>query len=254
MQPVAIVRGQERIPIPENARLEADRIVPNGTHVHKLGPTDVIQKDEEGRIVAVRSGGDPPVIVRFVPGTAVSPDDSDEVRGVLAGSDGAIPLQPTDRIEMTGTFAPDDKVPGGGRVETRRATSLLITGIVLLGVSYLPTAYVGLASARSQDRVLVAPLIGPFIDLAGRDTCVPPPGAAQIGVDPCIEETASRVALYISGGVQLLGALIGAFGLPVKSEVVYDRDRGVARALRPEVTVVPTSNGHGGGAAIVGTF
>jgi hypothetical protein len=156
---------------------------------------------------------------------------------------------------MKGTFAPDSKVPGGGRVETRRATSLLVTGVVLLSLSYFPTAYVGLRSNRPQDRVLLAPVVGPFIDLAGRDSCVAPAGAAQmIGIDPCIEETASRAALYISGGIQVIGALVGAFGLPVKSEVVYDRDRGVARAVKPEFTIVPFSNARGGGAAAVGTF
>ena len=255
MTPVAIVRDKERIPIPENARLEADRVVLSGTHVHKLGPDDVIEKDEQGRIIAVRSGGHPPVEIRFVPGTATSPEDSDEVRGQLASDASEIKLLPGDRVEMRGNFAPDDKVPGVGHVETRRNTSLLVTGTVILALSYLPTAYVGLQSSRSQDRVLLVPGIGPFIDLAGRAGCVPPASAASIGVDPCLPETASRVALYVSGGMQMLGMLIGAFGLPVKSEVVYEKDRPTsARQEKPTFRIVPFSDAHGGGAAAFGTF
>jgi len=256
MTPVAVVRGQEHIPIPASARLEADRVILAGTHVHKLGPNDVIEKDEQGRIVAVRSGGTPPVEVRFVPGTATSPEDSDEVRGQLASGASEIKLLPGDRIEMKGNFAPDDKVPGVGHVESRRNTSLLVTGAVILGLSYLPTAYVGLQSGRSEDKVLLAPVIGPFIDLAGRAGCVAPAGAAQmIGVDPCLPETASRIALYISGGLQALGFVIGAFGLPVKSELVYEKDRAThAKRDKPTFTVIPFSDAHGGGAAAVGTF
>src|SRR5579872_6444586 len=60
--PVAVVRGTERVALPRGAHLEEGRIVLPRMHVHKLLPGDVIQQDELGRIVAVRSAGDPPVV------------------------------------------------------------------------------------------------------------------------------------------------------------------------------------------------
>src|SRR5258708_5567083 len=64
MVPIAVVRGSDRIALPAGARVDGGAIAMPRTHVHKLAPNDVIEADEEGRIVAVRSGGDPPVVTR----------------------------------------------------------------------------------------------------------------------------------------------------------------------------------------------
>jgi len=254
LQPVAIVRGNERTPLPAGAKIQPGKVTVDrgrGVYVHKLGPNDVIETDDAGRIVAVRSGSG---VTRFVPGTASSPEGSDDVRGQLEEPTVTIPLAADDKIEARGSVAPDEPIPGGGRVLTTRKTSMLASGIILTTLGYLPTAYVGVASPRSGDRVLLAPVAGPWIDFAGRDKCVPPAGTQNLPVDPCIGETANRVGLVISGIVQSFGGLLVLIALPSSSYVDTTGDRGVAKNVKPTWTVVPTANAYGGGASVVGAF
>ncbi len=260
--PTAIVRGGSRIDVPENARIEATRIVlPSSSraYVHKLRPGDVLEADDSGRIVAVRSAGDPPLVTHFVPGTASSPDGSDEVRGELESSGGAptIALLPTDRVEMHGTFDGDDQLPGGGRVDTTRSTGTLVGGLVFFALSYAPSAYIGASSTMRADRALLVPVVGPWIDLATRSPCVVPAMdaavAAQLPVSPCLPETLSRIALVTSGLFQGLGAVMTIIALPSTTRVVYDGERAAAPP-KPTVAVVPQPTLHGGGIGVVGTF
>ena len=246
---VAVVRGDERLPVPYNAHVEEDRVAwPNdpGEHVHKLRPGDVIEADSDGRIVAVRSAGG--VLLRFVPGSASSPDGSDEVRGRLVDDATSITLQPGDRIAMRGFFSPDEHIPGGGHVETSRATGALAAGIGLLLVSYGPSAYVGATSTLKTDRVLLAPVAGPWLDLANRPKCVPPAGSQVLPVDPCIGDTILRAGLIAGGAVQGLAALLVLIGLPSSSHVVYDGDHGVGW------TVIPDAGQGSAGVRAVGRF
>ena len=264
LETVAVVRNGERIPVPRGARVSGDRIVmadANGKHVHKLGPNDIIEQDAEGRIVAVRGPGNPPRVTRFVPGTAVSPSDSDEVRGQLAEAEPIVLLSPQDKIEMRGSFAADDNNPGGGHVESTRSSGLIVGGLILLVFGYAPSAYVGGTSTRAADKVLLAPVFGPWVNFAGRTKCEPPPGSERLPIDPCVGETAARVGLVVSGAAQGLGTVLTAFGLRSRLEVVYDGDRGVSRgdgtrstSAKATFTVVPTSARDGFGAAAVGTF
>jgi hypothetical protein len=256
LHPVAIVRGDGRIPLPGDARLESGRILlPQARlHVHKIAPGDVIEQDSQGRITAVRAAGTPPVITHFVPGTVESLSGSEEVRGVLADAANVITLQPTDAIEMHGTFQPDDPLPGGGRVESTRSTGMLVAGVVVFALAYAPTAYIGLGSSHSEDRVLAIPAAGPWIDLANRPACVPPqlPPGIKLPVDPCIAETAIRAALVASGALQDMGVLFALIGLPSHSRIVTtDAGRGVGEQKpHPHIGIIPIL----GGAAAVGTF
>lgn len=257
LTPVAIVHGNERTPLPPGATIQPGKVVVAngpGIHVHKLRADDVIETDDQGRIVAVRSGSKPPVVTRFVPGTASSPDDAAEVRGQLVETTTTLPLGEGDRIEMHGTFGEDDPIPGGGRVETSRRTSMLVAGIVLTVLAYGPTAYVGARSSRASDRVLLVPYLGPWIDFAGRERCVPPAGSQNLPIDPCIGENASRVGIVVSGIVQGFGGLFTLIALPSRTYVDYNADRGVARAPALKWTVVPTATPYGGGASVVGAF
>jgi hypothetical protein len=224
MVPVALVRGDERLPLPQGARLDGQKVVLPHAHVHKLAPGDVIEQDEEGRIVAVRSAGEPPIVTRFVPGTAESPASSDVVRGELADDGGAIPLSPTDGVEMHGILSPDDAVSGVGHVESTRATGALVGGLVLLALSYGPSVYVGAQATPGYDRALSVPVAGPWLDLAQRPACVPPVTPYKSPIDPCLWETAARVALVTSGSVQGLGAILTLWGLPSHSRLVEGGD------------------------------
>jgi hypothetical protein len=247
LRPVAVVRGSQRIPIPEGARLEATRVVLSGLYVHHLADGDVIEQDDAGHITGVRTSKD--VEIHFVPGTAESPSGADYVRGQLDGKSNEIALGPEDRIEMKGSFAPDADVPGGGHVESTRASGFLVAGGVLLGLAYLPSAYIGAESHLGQDRALLVPVVGPWIDLATRPACAPPAGSQLMPIDPCTPETAARWALVTSGGLQGLGLILGVIGLPARAQIV-GADRGAVKSARLSVSVVPDGNG----AALVGAF
>jgi hypothetical protein len=250
MVPVAVVHGADRVALPRGSRVEGRGIVMPRAHVHKLAPGDVIEQDDQGRIVAVRSGGDPPIVTRFVPGTASSPGASDSVRGELA-DDRGITLTDSDAVEMRGTMSSDGAVSGAGRVEETRATGALVAGLILFGLSYGPSAYVGLQSSNSYDKVLAIPVAGPWMDLAQRPACVPPmlPPGVQSPIDPCSIENLSRALLITSGAVQGLGTILTAVGLPTHSEVVKGEGApaepgSVARTRREVgVAVVPTPAG-----------
>ena len=220
MVPVAVVRGGDRMPLPRGARIEGRAVVLPRAHVHKLAPGDVIEQDDLGRIVAVRSASEPPIVTRFVPGTATSPGDSDEVRGELADDGGALALAPGDGVEMRGVVTVDHPVSGVGHVESTRATGALLGGLVLLALSYGPSLYVGAQASADYDKTLAIPVAGPWIDLGQRPGCVEPVTPIKPPVDLCTLDTAARVALVTSGSLQGLGMVLTLWGLPSHSEWV----------------------------------
>jgi hypothetical protein len=252
---VAVQRGAETLAVPPSARIEADRILwPNepGEHIHRLAPGDVIQKDEAGRIVAVRSSGPDPVITRFVPGSASSPVGLAEVHGRLEDPATIVPLRPSDRVRMIGTFESDEPIPGGGHVKTTRSTGLLVGGIVLFVLAYAPTAYVGATSTNKADKDLLIPFGGPWVDLATRSKCVPPAGSELLPVSPCIVETISKIAIVGSGAIEALGAILIVAGIPSSTRVSYEGDK--VAALKPTLHVAPTMGAGGTGVRAFGTF
>ncbi len=133
LEALAIVRGAERIELPKGAHVEGGRAVLAAGTVATvaLDRGDVVVRDEGGRIASVRSGD--VVTVRFAPETAEMIDAS-SVRGEIAD----VPLRAGDAIEVHGTFAPGDALPGGGRVESSRMTNE-IHGDHGVRVSLVPT-------------------------------------------------------------------------------------------------------------------
>lgn len=247
LEAVAIVRATDKVPIPRGARIEKDRVVL--LHTERVLATDVIEQDEQSRIVAVRKGSGERV--RFVAGTAALSADGMDVRGEQSGGHGVIRLMSHDRIEVRGEFRPDEVVPGGGRVEERRPLGLVVGGATVFVLGYAPAAYVAAASPRPADRVLFVPVAGPFIALASRPACTPPPGSEVIPVDMCIEEKATRGALIAGGAIQSLGALLFAIGIPARTHVVPPAEsRRPRRQRTADWTIVPTPQG----AAAAGTF
>jgi hypothetical protein len=249
-----------RTPLPNGTRFEADRVVfPSAALVvHKLQPGDIIETDAQGRITAVRSGSTPPVVVRFAPGTATSPATSDEVRGEPAEPAMTIPLAPTDAIEMRGMVSAGETVPGGGTVEASGSTVALVGGAVLLGMSYIPSAYVAAGSSLSADQALYVPILGPWIDLASRPGCSQqqfPPGVS-VSADTCAPESAYRAGLVTAGALQAAGAILILAGLPYSVQVVGGPDpktpipKGNSPGAAPRAAIVPTF----GGLAIEGRF
>jgi hypothetical protein len=171
-----------------------------------------------------------------IPVPAGSRVDADQI---VARDGRTMALRRTDAVVMHGLIAPDESIPGGGRVESSRSTGALTAGVIMLTLGYVPTAYVGAVS--SADRVLLAPVVGPWIDLVNRPACVPPQTSVPLPVDPCMVDKAARAALITSGALQGLAAALTLVGLPAQARIV-DGDRGVA--------IVPTA----GGASVLGRF
>jgi hypothetical protein len=248
--PVAVTRDGERIPIGAGATMTPKEIrwEARGQFSHTLEEGDVVLTDDHDRITGLRTRAG--VTYNFAPGTAKSPENSDKITGALAGEPKIVQLLPRDKIVLEGTFAPDENVPGGGHIETKRSTELLVLGLLVFGLGYAPAVYVGATSSLNSDRALLVPALGPWIDLATRPKCVPPPGSEILPVDPCSVETASKVGVIAAGVVQALGTVLIAFGLP--SHSVFVRDS-IAKN-KPWWQLVPTTMQGGGGAAVVGAF
>jgi hypothetical protein len=80
-------------------------------------------------------------------------------------------------------------------VTTGPDRSLLRSGVWTLGLSYAPALAVGITSSLPEDRYLLAPVAGPWLDLGARDC------------DTCKNEGLNRVLLVADGIFQGVGAL-----------------------------------------------
>jgi hypothetical protein len=89
-------------------------------------------------------------------------------------------------------------------VTTTPNRSLLHSGVVTLGLAYVPAFIVGAESSLEADKALFIPVAGPWIDYVNRDCST------------CANETANKVLLVTDGIFQGIGALniLGAFVFP----------------------------------------
>jgi hypothetical protein len=263
MMPSAIVHanGSRTELTPDTTIVNGRAVVPksHGLFVVHVGPNDVIQVDSDDRITGVRSADGH--VVAFVPGTAFSPEGSDEVRGHLAGGDSAIDLATTDHVEVHGTLEPDDRVENIGHVESSRNTYALVFGTIVSVGSYVPTAGVAFESSRTADRVLLVPILGPWIDLLGRNKCTTPPQVATdtaVPTDPCLIETSNRVGIVISGVAQAIGGALLLLGLPGHAELIEDEPGHSKSAKRKSPgfswSIAPLTSSHATGISAVGSF
>lgn len=237
LAPVAIVRGEEKIPIPEGARVAADRIrlSPSNVITHELGPEDVLEMDDEGSIVAVRT---PSGRIEFKPKTAVSPEGASWVRGEPASTEKeqTIPLERNDRILVRGSLAPGDDVPGGGHVITKRLTGALVFGSLSFGAAYVPAAIAGAAGGNAE-RALLAPIGGPWAYLVVRPACVP--AGSEVGAQNCIPDAGARFGAVMSGIFQALGITFLIAGVPSHAAIEDPEDE----EAKPNVSLIPLPGG-----------
>jgi hypothetical protein len=123
---------------------------------------------------------------------------------------------------------------------------LLISGVAVFGLSYIPSMAVAAESTRSEDRNLWAPIAGPWIDLAARPSCG--------GRLDCDVESLNRALLVSDGIFQGLGVLGAAasFFVPERGKkVVWTAKNGE----RPSVYATPARVGQNGyGVAAFGDF
>ena len=119
----------------------------------------------------------------------------------------------------------------------------------------------GVEASRTGDRTLLLPVLGPWIDIAGRGKCVSPPQVAtdtSVPADPCVEETANQVGIVVSGVGQTIGAVLFFIGLPEHAELIEDEPgRSHAAKKKSPVfswSIAPLQHSHSTGLAAVGTF
>lgn len=215
----AVMRGDARAALPADATIEASkdvlevRVPRPGTFTYALDPGETVVRDDQQRIVGVKSGEQ---VTRFIPGTATL--EGNEVRGELEGHVERLPLQPSDRIELRGTFAPGESIPTGGKVEVTRAWSAIGFGGALLGGAWIPSIIVAAMSSIDANHWLYVPVVGPWAAYATRDACVPSQDPR-----PCLGDAGERIGLIIDGILQTTGAVLMIVGLPSSAEVHWGK-------------------------------
>jgi hypothetical protein len=122
---------------------------------------------------------------------------------------------------------------------------LLRSGVFTLGASYVPALVVAISSDRSEDKRLYAPVVGPWLDLADRQSCS---GGCST------HETVNRVLLVTDGVFQGIGVLqiVGSLIFPVQNRIALHDAEG---ATKVAFSIAPASFGAGAhGFAAVGEF
>ena len=104
-------------------------------------------------------------------------------------------------------------------------------------LSYAPAAVIGATSARREDRRLIIPVAGPWLDLANRDCRTERCGA---------NENVNKAMIITSGAVQGAGALmaLGSLLIPER-KTVHERV-----AEKPGVQIAPMIGGITGISAV----
>jgi hypothetical protein len=139
--------------------------------------------------------------------------------------------------------------PVSPRTQTIRPNHYFLgSGIALVAAAYAPSVVIGIASGHEEDKWLLAPIIGPWVDLGTRGGC------AQGGGD-CSNDQLYQFLLILSGVTQVAGAasIVAAFVVPEyrleapvgKSDPDGARSRRIAK---PEVRITPmrlTRDGYG---------
>jgi hypothetical protein len=112
------------------------------------------------------------------------------------------------------------RAPAGYHLEERPRKGLVVAGSVVLGTTYFLSAAIGMASRNTDDRWLLVPVFGPFLDLGarGNNGCTGTATAACDALDAVV-----RFYLALDGVVQGAGALllVSGFVFP-KKEFVSD--------------------------------
>jgi len=125
--------------------------------------------------------------------------------------------------------------------------SLLKGGAWTLGLSYVPALIVGIESDLPEDRYLLVPVAGPWVDFAKRDC------------PTCDHETLNKVLLATDGIFQGIGALqiVGSFLFFERTETttVSGRKPRDSQASDFSLRLSPRRYGSGGyGLTAFGTF
>ena len=114
------------------------------------------------------------------------------------------------RASVPGVAAPHDTIT---YEESMPNGALIASGLTMFGVSYIPSMIVAASSNQPGDTTLFVPIVGPWMDLAQRDSGCP--------YGRCARDTGNKVILVMDGVFQGLGALqiAGGFLFPTTRTV-----------------------------------
>jgi hypothetical protein len=122
---------------------------------------------------------------------------------------------------------------------------MVVSGLVIFGLSYAPAVAVGSTSGLDADRTLLVPIAGPWIDLTQR------PGCSGSG-SACNTENTNKILLVTDGIFQGIGVIttLGGFLTPARETTTVRRD-----AKGPTWHLSPASFGASAyGLQALGTF
>ncbi len=124
--------------------------------------------------------------------------------------------------------------------------TLLLSGVVTFGLSYVPAVMTASESTLKIDKQLYVPVVGPWLDLANRPNC----GAGSLS---CNAETGSQALLVVDGIFQALAVIQVLAGL---GAIARDTATAVAKSDdQPSLLVRPAQLAAGGyGLAAIGQF
>lgn len=161
---------------------------------------------------------------------------------------GILGLSPAAHAQNTVIVPPPPVVaPAGEQVRyVAPNIPLMTSGLVLFGVTYVPSVIVAAESPLSADHNLYIPLVGPWINLGNRPAC----GAAWIS---CDRETVNKALLVGDGILQGIGAITTVVGFLVPERMVVVGT--TAQADKPSLHVTPVHFNNGAyGMAAFGNF
>jgi hypothetical protein len=120
-------------------------------------------------------------------------------------------------------------------VKTGPDPSLLRSGTVTLGLSYVPALVVGVTSPLPEDRYLLAPVAGPWLDLGNRNC------------NGCEHERLNKALLITDGIIQGIGAVqvIGSFLFWETREYSADLSGRRHQSFRLRVAPIRVAGGYG---------
>jgi hypothetical protein len=149
-------------------------------------------------------------------------------------------------------------VPPGYHPEVRVRKGLVISGSVLLGVSYFLSLSVAASSKNDADRWLYAPVVGPFADLVARkDKCTTVATSFGTNTSCSDDDTSTRFFLMADGLMEVAGGTLLILGLSLPQHVLVRDDAPYVGASGSRVawSVAPRRFGHSGyGLGLDGTF
>ncbi len=153
------------------------------------------------------------------------------VLALVVGSTGLARAQTAEPRRKMMAYHPDQPVPAGYHVEHRTRYGLLISGAVLFGVTYVPTAAAAYFDSRDGTPLYVVPILGPLFAIPRKTqySCEGDQGGDQ-GI--CADFTPLIAAFLVADAVvQATGAIIAWRGFLGRDVLI--RDESVSAAFVP---------------------